>query len=682
MMKLTIDIENTVQKLPSGKVLLDPFTPGNKLVLVCTKQHGGKESSFWFNHTTHSTDSAKELLQKQLDEATVLICHNAQHELIWLWDTGFKYDGPVFDTMLVEYLFQRGQKEPLSLAAIAERWQLQNQKLDTLQQKLKQGISVDEIDGDELAEYCLTDVRATQELAEHLRRKMFTPEYAPLQNVIGLTNSLCPLLAKIYCRGFYVNKETLQKVRTEFQTEREELLLSLGRQTATLMGDTPVNLSSPEQLSAVIYSRKPKDKGAWSTRFNKYMKQGEFTKAVADNSEIVYKTKAVQCSKCQGKGYNLVIKKDGTVGKAKRICKVCNHVGVLYLPQKQIAGLKFSAPAASWVANHGFSTSKTNLTILEATAKNKKMKEAQEFLYHIRRLSALDTYLSAFVDGIETYMKEDNLLHVRLLQHRTTTGRLASDSPNLQNMPRANTFPIKQVFQSRWPDGKIIEADFAQLEFRTAAFLGNDEVAKHEIATGFDVHSYAAKVISDGGQNITRQEAKAHTFAPLFGATGFGKTPAEASYYSSFVKKYKGIAKWHTDLANEAMSTGMVTTPTGRQFAFPDVTRQQGGRVTHFTTIKNYPVQSISTDIVQVTLLLVEECMRQKKLHSLIVNSVHDSIVIDTYPGEEEQVKHSISEAEQALRTVLLQRLEVDIDVELLMDCKIGPNWMNVVEYT
>jgi DNA polymerase I-like protein with 3'-5' exonuclease and polymerase domains len=108
---------------------------------------------------------------------------------------------------------------------------------------------------------------------------MFTPEYAPLQNVIGLTNSLCPLLAKIYCRGFYVNKETLQKVRTEFQTEREELLLSLGRQTATLMGDTPVNLSSPEQLSAVIYSRKPKDKGAWSTRFSKYMKQGEFTKA-------------------------------------------------------------------------------------------------------------------------------------------------------------------------------------------------------------------------------------------------------------------------------------------------------------------------------------------------------------------------------------------------------------------
>ena len=119
-MKLTIDVENTAIKLESGKILVDPFTPNNKLVLVCTKQDGGTESSFWFNHSTHSTDNAKELLQAQLDQATVLICHNAQHELIWLWDTGFVYDGPIFDTMLVEYLFQRGQKEPLSLEAIAE----------------------------------------------------------------------------------------------------------------------------------------------------------------------------------------------------------------------------------------------------------------------------------------------------------------------------------------------------------------------------------------------------------------------------------------------------------------------------------------------------------------------------------------------------------------------------------
>ena len=108
--------------------MLDPFTEGNRLVLVCTKKDTGEESSFWFDHATHSTDNAKELLQEQLDEATVLICHNAQHELTWLWETGFTYDGSVFDTLLVEYLFQRAVKEPLSLQAIAERYDLENQK--------------------------------------------------------------------------------------------------------------------------------------------------------------------------------------------------------------------------------------------------------------------------------------------------------------------------------------------------------------------------------------------------------------------------------------------------------------------------------------------------------------------------------------------------------------------------
>ena len=68
------------------------------------------------------TDNAKVLLQSLLDEATVLICHNAQHELAWLWETGFTYEGAIFDTMLVEYLFQRSVKEPLSLEAIAERY--------------------------------------------------------------------------------------------------------------------------------------------------------------------------------------------------------------------------------------------------------------------------------------------------------------------------------------------------------------------------------------------------------------------------------------------------------------------------------------------------------------------------------------------------------------------------------
>jgi len=680
-MKLTIDVENTATKLPSGKTLLDPFVPENKLVLVCTKKDTGEESSFWFGHSTHSMENAKELLQKQLDEATVLICHNAQHELVWLWDTGFKYDNAVFDTMLVEYLFQRAMKQPLSLQAVAEHYALQNKKMDTLSDNLNKGISVDNIDGDQLLEYCMADVQATQELADRLRRKMFSKDYAPLQNIINLTNELCILLAKIYYRGFAINKQTLLQVKEEFKKEQQDIKQSLDQQTHELMGDTPINLASPEQLSMVIYSRKPKGKATWSDNFSKYMKKKDFISMVNNNSNIVYKTTAIQCKSCFGRGYNLAIKKDGTTGKAKRICKACNRSGILYIPSDRIAGLKFSPPAASWVANHGFSTSKVNIEMLEEVAKRRGMDKAEQFLYKVRRLSALDTYLSSFVEGIETFMKDDSRLHVRLIQHRTTTGRLASDSPNLQNMPRGQTFPIKKVFHSRWDNGKIIEADFSQLEFRVAAFLGNDEVAKQEIATGVDVHSYTAKVITESGQKTSRQEAKAHTFAPLFGATGFGRTSAEAAYYKQFTDKYYGIASWHSKLANEVMSTGMVTTVTGRQFAFPNAQRRQNGGITHFTAVKNYPVQSLSTDIVQTLLLLVEQKMRNACLKSLIVNSVHDSVVIDCFPSEEQEVLACVKQAEKFLDSCLYSRFGIEFDIPLELECKIGKNWMEMQDY-
>jgi len=89
-------------------------------------------------------------------------------------------------------------------------------------------------------------------------------------------------------------------------------------------------------------------------------------------------------------------------------------------------------------------------------------------------------------------------------------------------------------------------------------------------------------------------------------------------------------------------------------------------------------VQSLSTDIVQLTLLLVENNMRKDNLQSVIVNSVHDSIVIDTYPDEEELVRTAIYNTEQQLREVFLQKFEVDFNVPLELDCKIGNNWMDL----
>jgi DNA polymerase-1 len=246
----------------------------------------------------------------------------------------------------------------------------------------------------------------------------------------------------------------------------------------------------------------------------------------------------------------------------------------------------------------------------------------------------------------------------------------------MQNMPRGSTFPIKRVFVSRFDGGKIMEADFAQLEFRVAAFLSQDSVAIDEVTNGFDVHSYTAKIITEAGQPTDRQTAKAHTFAPLYGATGFGRTPAEAQYYTHFTEKYKGIAKWHQELAKEALTTQKITTPSGRQFSFPDVRRQENGRVSYFTQIKNYPVQSFATaDIVPLALLHIDRQLAYAK--SCIVNTVHDSIVIDVHPHEERLVLQAIQKTNDDLPGLITGRWGITFNVPLLLEAKMGPNWLD-----
>ena len=666
-MKLTLDVENTVTHR-DGKLHLDPFEKDNKLVMVGCLTDTGKEYLYRDNYDG---------LQDLLNDATILIGHNIVHDLMWIWECGFDYTGSVFDTMLGEYVLQRGQKQPLSLEACAERYNLNTKKQDTLKEYFKKGTGVDEIPHEELSEYLSADLHATQELSDEIYRKLNTVEYSGLMTTVTLTNQVAITLAKIYQRGFSVDVDALDKVRTEFEQERKDLRVSLNGKVSKLMGDIKINLNSPEQLSWVIYSRKPHDKAMWANNFEPYMNSTDFRNKIKQHSKVLYKQHASHCVECKGWGEIRKVKKDGTPYTNPTKCKNCNGDGHTFTDiVDSVAGLKFNAPNPKWVSANGFSTSKTQLEILEGVARQRGMKEAESFLHDVRRLSAVETYLSSFVDGINTYLKPDGKLHVRLLQHRTSTGRFSGADPNMQNMPRGGTFPVKKVFVSRWKGGKILEADFAQLEFRVSAFLSQDEVAINEVSTGFDVHSYTSKVITDAGQPTSRQDAKAHTFAPLYGATGFGRTKAEAEYYSHFTEKYQGIKSWHSRLAKEAVNTGKIKTPSGREFSFPDVKRKRNGTVSYFTQIKNYPVQSFATaDIVPLILMKIDDLL--KTMQSCVVNSVHDSIVIDVHPEEVKQVLYIITLVNSQMNGLIENHFGITFNVPLLLEAKIGDNWLD-----
>ena len=665
-MKLTLDVENTVTTR-DGKLHLDPFETENELVMIGCLTDTGKQYLFRDNF-----DGVQELL----DQATILIGHNIVHDLMWIWECGFKYDGPVFDTMLGEYVLQCGVKKALSLEACAERYELATQKQDTLKEYFSKGYSVADIPREELSEYLSADLHATQQLSDEIYKKLNTVEYAKLMDTVVLTNKVALTLAKIYQKGFAVDLTKLEEVRVEFEREKLEIEKRLNLQVKQLMGDTPINLNSPEQMSWVIYSRKPHDKTMWSNAFTPYMDKSHFNEVVSKNSSIVFKTKAVSCRGCNGAGQIRKVRKNGTPYANTTKHLDCGGNGYNLQPLGLVAGLKFKAPNSKWISANGFGVSKSNLDILQGMAKRNNMTDAVNFLTDVKRLSALDSYLSSFVEGIKAHVKTDGKLHVRLLQHRTATGRFSGADPNMQNMPRGGTFPVKKVFVSRWKGGKILEADFAQLEFRAAAYLSQDKVAIDEVSTGFDVHSYTSKVITDAGQPTSRQDAKAHTFAPLYGATGFGRSKAEAAYYEHFTEKYKGIKLWHSRLAKEALETGKISTPSGREFSFPDVQRRMNGTVSFFTQIKNYPVQSFATaDIVPIVLIKMENLLANYK--SCIVNSVHDSVVIDIHPDEIEQVLYLIKHLNSSLQSIVERQFNIEFNVPLLLEAKIGDNWLD-----
>lgn len=678
-MRLVLDVENSITKR-DGRDHIDPFEPLNSLTQVGLLNVDNQEELHivTLDHVEYKDKSGlgRAFVQQVLDMTTLLIGHNLQHDLMWLWESGFKYDGDIYDTMLAEYILLRGQKQPLSLAACAERRNLEVQKDDTLKTYFKQGYNTNEIPLRELSHYLRCDLLTTGELFHAIEGDYAKPESDSLSAVRGVTFRTCKTLTRMYMSGFKVDRQELDKVRDLFEKERADIETRLQYKVRELMGDTPVNLNSPEQMSQVVFSRSVNNKKEWVDLFNFTNTPQEFKAAVNANSKPIYRTKAFTCPTCEGQGKTYKVKKDGSKYSKPNKCKDCDARGYQLQETKQIAGLKFTAPSKAWVSANGFSTGKDNLDTLIATAKNNNMDEAVNFLSDLKRLSAVSSYLSSFVDGIDGYTKHDDYLHVGLTQHITATGRFSGRNPNMQNMPRGGTFPVKRVFTSRWDGGYIVEADFAQLEFRTAAFLAQDDTAMREIETGFDVHSYTAKVITDAGQPTSRQAAKEHTFAPLFGATGYGRSKAEQAYYTHFTEKYAGIGKWHQRLAAEALRFLKITNVSGRQYAFPDVARRANGSPTHFTMIKNYPVQGFATgDVVPVVLNELHRMLQP--LQSVLVNTVHDSMVIDVHPDEKERVLHIIDSLNQNINTLVEDTYGIKLNVELLLEAKIGPNWLD-----
>jgi len=675
----TVDVETSYQKTASGGFDPSPFNPSNILVSV-----GINDEYYFTNHSTRVDEGCHKKIQKILDKTKLLIGHNIKFDLSWLLEAGFTYTGNVYDTMIAEYVLNRGVRDSLTLLMCCKRRNL-DAKDDAVKEYMDLGVSFENIPEEIVEKYGRVDVAITRQLFDAQMVDLRSDKHKGLLKTIKVMNEFLIVLTDMERNGININLEDLAQVEKEYRAEFAYLKQKIDKIVYNKMGDTKINLGSPEQLSWLIYSRKPTDKNEWAKIFNtgvdKFTKKNKkrpkfsfsrFRTLVANNSEPIHRTMASRCLHCTGKGVTLKIKVDGTPYKKYSKCEDCHGEGIIYSNMAKLAGFNQRPRNVYDIADSGFKTDRITLSKIATEAEG----EFREFIDSIIRHNAISTYLNTFVEGIQNFTNANGLLHPKFMQAVTATGRLSSRDPNFQNQPRGTTFPIRKVIQSRFEGGQILEVDFAQLEFRTAVFLAQDKQGMEDIKNKIDVHKFTADIIG-----VSRQDAKAHTFKPLYGGTT--GTEDEKKYYKTFAEKYKDITKWHEELQSQAINFKRIILPTGREYSFPYAERMPWGGSSYSTQIKNYPVQGFATaDIVPLACIKIYKLMKEQKVKSLLINTVHDSIVADVYPGEEAVMSKIFDQGTASVIPALKEYYGINFNVPLDTEIKMGYDWLNMKEIT
>jgi DNA polymerase I-like protein with 3'-5' exonuclease and polymerase domains len=298
------------------------------------------------------------------------------------------------------------------------------------------------------------------------------------------------------------------------------------------------------------------------------------------------------------------------------------------------------------------------------------------FLQLQRKLGELGAKLEKALNKMVQCVEEDGgVLYAKFNQTVTRTHRLSSTGKKygiqFQNMFRE----FKPLFRAKHNEWLIGEGDGAQLEFRIAAWYGQDERATEDIKHGFDVHQFTADTLTEAKQPTTRQEAKAHTFKPLFG--GSSGTKAEQTYYKAFREKYPGIDAAQERWITEVLRTKRLVLPTGMIFYWPDTQLQPSGYVTNTTNISNYPIQYLATgEIIPIAVTYLWHRLREAGAATKIVNTVHDSAIAEVHPSETELYQELVVKAfTDDVYNYLREVYGIDFNVPLEAEVKVQHNW-------
>jgi len=313
---------------------------------------------------------------------------------------------------------------------------------------------------------------------------------------------------------------------------------------------------------------------------------------------------------------------------------------------------------------------RTASTIAVASLKASTTKQ-KEFLKLKQRQAKLNSQVTKSLEKFQQCCEEgDGILHASINQTITATGRYSSTGKNyacqFQNIERN----FKKLFRARKQGWLIGEADEAQLEFRVAVWFGDDLEGRNDIEGGVDAHADTARIIK-----VPRQEAKAHTFKPLYGGTSGTKN--ERKYYKFFREKFAGVTTEQNSWVDTALMTKELTLATGLKFYFPDIKMTSSGYVEGNTNVRNYPIQYLATaEIVPIALVYAWHVMKAAKMKSFIINTIHDSIIAEISPDEIALFEGIMKDSLEKFPVTYLKSLYgIDFNVPLGADIKSGTHW-------
>lgn len=316
----------------------------------------------------------------------------------------------------------------------------------------------------------------------------------------------------------------------------------------------------------------------------------------------------------------------------------------------------------------------TNAEVLE------KLRDKHEIIDKITEYRQIVKLNSTYVEGLLKIINpKTGRIHSSFNQTITTTGRISSTEPNMQNIPVKTEMgrDIRKVFVAD-DNCKLVDADYSQVELRVLAHMSGDENMIDAFKHGEDIHSKTASQIFDVDiKDVTskqRIEAKAINFGIIYGKTDFGLSQdlnipvaTAKAYIDSYFNKYPKIKEFMDEAVESATETGYATTILNRRRYIPEIkssnfiVRNQGKRFA-----MNAPIQGSAADIIKVAMVNVYNKLKENNMKSRLILQVHDELIVEAVDEELEMAEKIVREEMENAQSM---------DVKLDVDLNTGDSW-------